>query len=536
MRVRPHPTLLSAGGVLVCLVVLLTVQGTSPGVWAQPTSLADGAPPPTDDARYPVTVNERAGYVNASGDVVIAPQFYDAAPFTDGLGRVRVKHEGRFPYGFVDPSGGWAIEPRFDGARSFSEGRAAILQDGEWGFVNRSGAVVVAPQFYEVAAFSEGLAAVQPTKNGPWGYIRADGAWAIQPAFEYDLTGHFSVEPAFRNGLAPARRVTAPDLAGYVNPQGEFVVPPTFQHASSFSEGRAAVYAQPEDGSVARFGYVDTTGHWVIEPQFAYAGPFREGRAEVHTDDGAGVIDATGAWVVQPTLQDVRPFSNGRAAAKQRGVWGYLDRSGTWVVEPQFWSAADFHDGAARVETATGVTYVAPSGARIFDPTDPLMDASLPPSARACLPGDFQSAVSYFAVAGQEPSGSRTLFLLDPWFAGSRARVQTPFDFTPVLIATDGGGRCERLLPASPGGTEPARPLSAVVPATVAHALLVDWHATQMDAAGGREAYATLLAESTPQSPPTACPPDASAMGTCVPHDHAEALRELGVDVAPPAR
>lgn len=61
--------------------------------------------------------------------------------------------------GYLDKAGHIVIEPEFDDASFFSEGLAAVMQDRKWGFINKQGYMVIEPRFEYVFDFSEGLAA-----------------------------------------------------------------------------------------------------------------------------------------------------------------------------------------------------------------------------------------------------------------------------------------------------------------------------------------------------------------------------------------
>src|SRR5687767_4275518 len=81
-------------------------------------------------ALFPILQNGKFGYINASGDIVIAPQF-----LRNGL----------------------------QDGRHFQEGRQAVWVGDKAGYIDASGKMVIAPQFSLAQAFSEGLAAVRPT-------------------------------------------------------------------------------------------------------------------------------------------------------------------------------------------------------------------------------------------------------------------------------------------------------------------------------------------------------------------------------------
>ncbi len=83
----------------------------------------------------PVRKDDVWGFKDASGKLVIEPQFESAGGFSEGLARVRVAGK----WGFVDVRGEIVISPRFEQARFFSGGTAKVKEDGRWGLIDRNG-------------------------------------------------------------------------------------------------------------------------------------------------------------------------------------------------------------------------------------------------------------------------------------------------------------------------------------------------------------------------------------------------------------
>ena len=71
---------------------------------------------PAATVLFPVVVNDRWGFVDNSGNIVINPQFDRADVFESGLAAVRL---GR--WGYVGTAGKLVVNPQFDRADSFSE-------------------------------------------------------------------------------------------------------------------------------------------------------------------------------------------------------------------------------------------------------------------------------------------------------------------------------------------------------------------------------------------------------------------------------
>ena len=57
----------------------------------------------------------KAGFIDATGQVVIPPQFESANDFAEGRAWAAIETGGKVLSGFIDASGEWAIEPQFFG-------------------------------------------------------------------------------------------------------------------------------------------------------------------------------------------------------------------------------------------------------------------------------------------------------------------------------------------------------------------------------------------------------------------------------------
>ncbi len=186
------------------------------------------------------------------------------------------------------------------------------------------------------------------SRKGLWGFVDRDGNAVIPHVF-------LEARP-FSEGLAAVRKETG---WGFVDPEGEMIVPCAYDEVGDFKGGLASVTT---GGFV---GFVDTNGVTAIEPRFMEIGPFSEGLAAARQSDGRyGFIDLEGRWVIQPRFEAVGPFSEGLAAAKEPGGrYGYIDSKGKWVIRPAYYTANPFSDGRAMVSTSSGFDIIDRTGA-----------------------------------------------------------------------------------------------------------------------------------------------------------------------------
>lgn len=331
------------------------------------------------------------GYVDPTGEEVIAPRLQRAYAFHEGVapvqdpkghsrfvdraGKLSAAHyflvdecwRGLVPvaiqqdaYGYVDTRGELRIPAKFLRASPF-RGPLAVVRTGVWHtqverWITPAGDLVGEPFDY-TEGFFEDRAWVYQRDRASYACVDAEG----KPAFEK----RFASAGRFAEGLAAASELGAPSLFGYVDQGGRTVIAPRFAEAHPFSEGRAVVklgkafHLVDRDGNTVgepfghvpfptmsegmlgvslrgKVGFVDRDGALVIRPRFEEAYGFFEDRAYVRVGDGWGHVDRSGAFTVPPTLEWTNRYTGGFAPAKHDGLYGFLDREGRWVVPPRY--------------------------------------------------------------------------------------------------------------------------------------------------------------------------------------------------------
>lgn len=207
----------------------------------------------------PVIKDNKYGYVNESGKIVIAPAYQEAYPFSDGLALYRQNNK----YGYLNTSGKVVIAPKYKDAWGFWEGRAKIEQNGKYGFIDTTGKVVIKPQ--------------------------------------YDVVGDW-----FEEGLVLFKQG---DQYGYLDKSGKVAIAPRFDSAKDFSEGMAAVTQKTgktdaEGVALHKYGFIDKTGQVVIDIKYDLVYDFLAGAAYVVDGDEAYYIDKQGNRTSMPNYSE----------------------------------------------------------------------------------------------------------------------------------------------------------------------------------------------------------------------------------------
>lgn len=290
----------------------------------------------------------------------------------------------RGKYGYIDATGRVVIKPQFDGALPFTEGLAAVSIDKKWGFIDSSGKVVVPLTYHAVSHFSDGLAAVT-VKDGtslPCGYIDHAGQFVIKPQSKFvcrDFNEGFALVGVYNE-------TAGEDFDGYINKAGELAIGGDYVRADPFSEGLALVISFEKTVFINREGetVIDLEGYAgrdTLSDEYEPSGPFSEGLAEVgikvfssYGYSRFGFMNKKGKVVFKlpEKMRAEGPFQNGRAVIFQektewvrtrmgdgeiitQGVdasaYGYIDKTGRVVIPARFSEAEDFYDGLAAVKT-----------------------------------------------------------------------------------------------------------------------------------------------------------------------------------------
>jgi hypothetical protein len=296
---------------------------------------------------------------------IASPTCYETANLSDESGLYPIRQNNKV--GFINRSGHIVIEPQFDEACGFSEGLSLAAANGKWGYIDRTGEFVIQPQYDYAEHFLGGIAFVE--KDERFTYIDASGQLVAEVA------GQVSYADGSRSATwkVPSTFVDRRSGVEIRNPQREvererdFVPDPQveidqFEDYTYASEGFMAVQVN------GKWGYIDQTGEFIIRPQFSNFRPFSEGLVAVQVGDKWGYMNQMGEFVIPPQFANVKDFSEGLAAVSlepNQSHWGYINRSGDFVIAPQFDGfAEDFDGGLARVNHEN-VDYYIDSNGRI---------------------------------------------------------------------------------------------------------------------------------------------------------------------------
>lgn len=255
-----------------------------------------------------VNAENKHGYIDLHGQVVIEPLYYRSSEFLNGTAAVAksddssweiIDSSGRclyrlpkeFNLAYLNYSGIQcddmiSLDTKTDSGffnlkekrflptskialSRWSDGLSRFRSGELYGFLDKHFKVAIPPKYIKAEQFSEGFASVL-TGTG-WILIDKTGKTVSR------APAQCSRLEALSEGLARVQMKNG--RWGYMDKRGQMVIPATFQNAEDFSEGLAV--AEEGSGGQARYGFIDKSGNWIIKPRFYKATGFIGGKAKV---------------------------------------------------------------------------------------------------------------------------------------------------------------------------------------------------------------------------------------------------------------
>lgn len=348
-----------------------------------------------DKALFQITENNKYGFINASGEIVIKPIFIGSGEFSEGLAHARINGT----YGYIDATGNFVIQPQFDYATPFNKGLAIVYKNGKPFYINTKGEKLFECEFSDIQQFENGIAPIKSPGN-KFGFIDKTGKLFIDTVFT-------NINP-FTEGLAvvqgptdtslPRKRGRNDKRVGVIDTLGNFIIPyGIYEEIGDLENGyfQVKIPAEPWDtieGYTLRTAFLDKTGkiiiskdysnhswidgnihcglakinlykNWLVEKEDSYSTQnsyegfinlkgeivindtnskyvedFSDNRAFVSRDWKYSMINTEGKYVGKYLFSDIiKPgFKNGLAFVAVDNKWGLIDTNANFIVQPQF--------------------------------------------------------------------------------------------------------------------------------------------------------------------------------------------------------
>jgi hypothetical protein len=284
-------------------------------------------------------------------------------------------------YGLINSKGKIIVEPTWNDILEESERIYPVKIDSAWSYIDRKGKVIIQPQYWDAGFFYEGLACVGNSKE-KYGFINTKGDTIIDFKYDESFGG-------FLKGLAD---VTINDSCGYINKNGEVVIPLIYETCYPFLSDLAVVwtfernlilidqkgktfeykeekYRNKNLWSLNKYpgafetengrGRLYKEGDTIIPPNYLSTGNLSNGMYIVQNKNKKwGAYNDKGELVIKPQFDNLWHFNEEVANFCMNEKWGFVNKKGKIVIEPKFNYAAQFNNGLAYVELNGKAGYV----------------------------------------------------------------------------------------------------------------------------------------------------------------------------------
>ncbi|MET3292849.1 UNVERIFIED_CONTAM: hypothetical protein ABID98_005546 [Brevibacillus sp. OAP136] len=246
------------------------------------------------------------GYINDKGQLVIDPRYDFADDFQEnGLAIVTLLDKN----GLIDKDNKYVIVPKYDTITRFSQDRAAVVDAAGFHVINDKGEILTDKPYSFIGMYQEGRALfsqVDPQGTSHYGYLDREGKEVIPATYQSGTD--------FHEGRAVVQ--ARPNEFILIGRNGERLHTFSYANVGQSGDGLLA-FQETENGP---YGYVDENGNVVIPPRYLTAQPFEKGRAIVNAakdfaeNNQYGLIDKKGTFLIPGEYNDIHSLKENRVA------------------------------------------------------------------------------------------------------------------------------------------------------------------------------------------------------------------------------
>lgn len=287
--------------------------------------------------RASVYKDDRWGAIDKAGNILVPCEWDYLVPESDG--GYTVKRNG---YSGALAADGTVLIPcdRYTYVGPVINGARHIGLNDLWGLCTETGEIITPCQWRSTGYFHEGLAWVCG-EGFSYGYINEQGETVIPTGYGYahleDFVGG-SAAVRFTNGSWQL-----------MDTRGRFLCEKPWDDMEQFAQGD--LIPVKKNG---KYGFINRQGETVIPLVYDNAQHFYDGLAGVVLDGDAFWIDETGAKAVdRPEGYSSWQFNNGFVCMKdENSLYGVMDKSGAFIIP------CEWPDGLINPFDRGGITYM----------------------------------------------------------------------------------------------------------------------------------------------------------------------------------
>lgn len=341
---------------------------------------------------YRITVNDKQGFIDANGKIIIEPQFdYAYNRFTEDVCYAEVGNRR----GLIDISGNFIIElaDSVEYVLNFVNGFAKYNCGYEKnGIINNEGRVIIPAIHRNVSVYedADGLYFKIVGSNN-------DSDWYMTDKYVNAISAPCDSIKGFVNGLCAVKQK---GKWGYINASGEMIIQPKYDYAMAFTKEGIARVKKGE-----AYFFIDKAGNQVLKYDYIFSG-FSKNRASVLIDGEKHLINKKGEIICNINADKIYPFRDDNYALTIKDDKASLiDTLGNIVLTTEYKFIGTFNNGIAVVITEDGkYGYIDITGKEIipvkYDDYVSDLDDSDSPIRAMMFDENWQSYYTYYDIKG----------------------------------------------------------------------------------------------------------------------------------------
>ncbi len=312
----------------------------------------------------PVIIKQwHCSYISSSGDVVLEIPYQDAGSFENGKAMVfegdRINYisknglilgewieksddyhaiKSNDKFGFIDKNGKLVIDYQFLDAKDFVNGYAQVSNGTYWAIIDKKG-TRISDWYEEIKPFQGSLAVVK--KIGNTGFINTEGKF-VGKWYE-------KVEP-LDYGLYKATKY---EKYAIINSDG-FLVTQWFDEIGTFQSGYVRVVLE------GKYAYINKIGAMAIG-WYDNISDVRDGITKVQNEGKSGFFNIE-AYFISEFYDFLGDFNDGIALVQNNGKYGFISKTGQLITEIKYDKATPFNGGIAQIEKDGKAAYINTNG------------------------------------------------------------------------------------------------------------------------------------------------------------------------------
>ncbi|GAB3013104.1 hypothetical protein GCM10027284_35960 [Cyclobacterium sediminis] len=203
------------------------------GQWeVKPNKTATGIFPGNEGA-YGAKIGDGFGFINASGDTLVAPKFDQVSVFSEGMASVKMGTK----WGYIDHHQALVIPYAYNSAGAFKDGVAIVQAEGKYDLINVNGTSMLEEgPCQRISRTTNGYYLLE--NNGLFGLAKPDGTIISNPIYE-EIRREAKDKILVRKG----------DKYGVIKENGDFELP-LFYNTILFDEKNNKVLAKSKTEKV----------------------------------------------------------------------------------------------------------------------------------------------------------------------------------------------------------------------------------------------------------------------------------------------